>query len=252
VSCTKLNIKDSCGICMTEVSNEQFTVDASRKDIMETRKKLSDNVDKIYSKYYDLVHTVKEDFRAVGRFVTGRGIKNGEILDGLNILFHFLRDKQLAREEDTFQCCRTLHVLTKWLGGENPYPSYLHVPSLDDRFERIYKNNYKFRRLWVALLSEIVEYVQLMHVHDPTPRKFFEETKKLGFDREGFYIHGFDWSKIIGHINMAREKLDKESTPTFRERYAPWDTHRDAFLEDGGGRGVQVSELLAQLKEIGL
>ena len=85
-------------------------VDASRTDeqeklsrdvqIMQTRKKLSDKVDKIYSKYYDLVHTVKEDFRAVGRFVTGRGIKDGDIMDGLNILFHHLRDKQLARDKE--------------------------------------------------------------------------------------------------------------------------------------------------------
>jgi hypothetical protein len=111
-------------------------------------------------------------------------------------------------------------------------------------------NNYKFRRLWVAFLSEVVEYIQLMHVHDPTPRKFFEETKKLGFDREGFYIHGFDWSKIKGHINTAQQKLDKEPAATFPERYAPWDTYRDAFLEVGGGSGVEVSELLTQLKEI--
>ena len=90
-----------------------------------------------------------------------------------------------------------------------------------------------------------------MYVQDPAPRKFFEETKKLGFDREGSYIHGFDWSKIIGHINTAQGKLDKEPAATFRERYVPWDTHRDAFLEVDGGRGVEVSELLAQLKEIG-
>ena len=234
---------------MTEDSHEQFTFDASGKEIMETRKKLSDNVDKIYSKYYDLVHTVKEDFRRVGRFVTGKGIKDGDILDGLNILFHHLRDKHLEREEDTFQCCRSLNFFTKWLVGGYPHPSYLYVPSLDDRFERIYKNNYKFRRIWVAFLSEIVEYIQLIHVHDPTPRKFFEETKNLGFDREGFYIHGFDWSKIIGHINTAQQKLDKESTPTFRERYAPWDTHRDGILELDCGRGGQVSELLAQKVE---
>ena len=118
---------------MTEASNEQFTFDASGKEIMETRKKLSDNVDKIYSKYYDLVHTVKEEFRAVWRGVRRRGIGNGEILDGLNILFHHLRDHQLAREDDTFQCCRALHFSTKWLAGDNPYPSYLYVPSLDDR-----------------------------------------------------------------------------------------------------------------------
>ena len=72
-----------------------------------------------------LVNTVKKDFMTVGRFVTSRGIKDAEILDGLNILFHFLRDNQLAREEDTFQCCRSLHVFTKWLAGDNPYPAYL-------------------------------------------------------------------------------------------------------------------------------
>jgi hypothetical protein len=50
-------------------------VDASQKDekeklshdihIMEIRKKLGDNVDKIYSKYMGLVFTMKEDLKSV-------------------------------------------------------------------------------------------------------------------------------------------------------------------------------------------
>jgi hypothetical protein len=226
-------------------------VDAPQKEVMDTRKNLSDNVGEIYRKYQGLVNTVKEDFRSVGRFVTRTGIKDGDILDGLNLLDHHLRDKQLAQEADTFQCCRALNLFTKWLAGPYPFPAYLYVPSLDDRFKRIYNNNYKFRRLWVAFLTQIVEYIQLMHVHDPAPRNFFEETEKLGFDRDGFYIHGFDWSKIQGHIKTAQQKLMAEPKQTSLERYAFWDTHRDAFLRVGVGRGVQVSELLAQLKELG-
>jgi hypothetical protein len=91
------------------------------------------------------------------------------------------------------------------------------VPSLDDRFKRIYKNNYKFRRKWVAFLSEMVQYIQLMHVHVPTPRKFFEETSHLGFDKEGSYLHKFDWLKINRNINTAKERIQAESSPTFLE-----------------------------------
>ncbi len=81
--------------------------------IMETRKKLSDNVDRIYSKYMDLVFTVKEGFRTVRRGLTQSGIENGEILDGLNMLFHHLRDKELVREADKFECYRSLQIFTK-------------------------------------------------------------------------------------------------------------------------------------------
>ena len=112
MKCCVINIFHLCIYERLCKKMSKFTVDASRQDIMEARKKLSDNVDKIYSKYYDLVHTVKEDFRVVGRFVTGKGIKDGDILDGLNILFHHLRDKHLEREEDTFQCCRSLNFFT--------------------------------------------------------------------------------------------------------------------------------------------
>ncbi len=59
-------------------------------------------------------------------------------------------------------------------------------------------------------------------------------------------MYGFHWSKIKEHIKTAQQKLDTEDDATFRERYAPWDTHRGAFLEVGGGSGVEVVELLAQ------
>jgi hypothetical protein len=107
------------------------------------------------------VNTIKEDLMEDVRVVTRRTIKDGEILDGLNVLYHYLNDNKFEKGEDTYQCCAALHRWTKYLACDDRYKK--EKASKDDRFKRIYRNNYNFRRKWVAFLSGIVAYVELMH-----------------------------------------------------------------------------------------
>jgi hypothetical protein len=103
--------------------------------VLGARRKLSNNVDEMYRKYQDLVETLKENVMEFGRFVTRRGIKDGEILDGLNVLFHYVKDKGFERAEDTYQCCVSLHRWTKYLACDDVNKE--EVRTKDDRFKRI-------------------------------------------------------------------------------------------------------------------
>ena len=81
--------------------------------VLEARRKLSLDVYKVYRKYQDLVETVKEDLMAAVRVARNAMIKDGEILDGLNILYHHLKDHRFWIGEDTYRCCEILHRVTK-------------------------------------------------------------------------------------------------------------------------------------------
>jgi hypothetical protein len=129
--------------------------------VMQARAKLRNDVDKTHLQYQHLVNTIKEDLMEAVRVVTRRTIKDGEILDGLNVLYHYLNDNKFEKGEDTYQCCAALHRWTKYLACDDRYKK--EKASKDDRFKRIYRNNYNFRRKWVAFLSGIVAYVELMH-----------------------------------------------------------------------------------------
>jgi hypothetical protein len=129
--------------------------------VLVARAKLRRDVDKVYRNYQGLVETVKENARELGRVLTGTRIPDGEILDGLNILNHFLKDNMFLKGEDTMQCCAALRRWTKYLACDDKYKKA--VVSKDDRFKRIYRNNYKFRRQWVAFLREVADYVELMY-----------------------------------------------------------------------------------------
>ena len=102
--CNTKHIKDSVVIHMTEV-------------VPVSRETLTKDVYKIYRTYQDLVETIKENFMEVGRVLTRTRIEDGEILDGLNVLHHYLNDKKFSRQEDTISAER--HYIVG--------PSILHV-----------------------------------------------------------------------------------------------------------------------------
>ena len=218
--------------------------------ILKARAKLKTDVGRMYSKYYNLVETVKENVLELGRVLTGQGIKDGEILDGLNILYHHTRDKQFAPAEDTYQCCAALWRWTKYLACDDRYKKA--VASKDDRFKRIYRNNYNFRRNWVAFLSEIVDYVELMYTAKGKRQTLAIEVElqRMTENRSGWW-KGFDWSTVKEDIETANAKLAKEKALTWSEWLKPWDTHRDVLLEDGDGKRRDLMELLAELQKLG-
>jgi hypothetical protein len=211
--------------------------------VLEARGQLSRDVDKIYRKYQDLVETLKENLMEVGRVVRRRTIKDGEILDGLNILYHYLNDKKFEKGEDTYQCCAALHRLTKYLASDYRYKK--EEASKDDRFKRIYRNNYNFRRQWVAFLSGIVAYVELMYADADAMRV---ELARL--TRGHAWWDGFQWARVKGHIDTAKAELDKESQSASWTNLLPFDVKRDAVMEGGAGRRRELTELLAQLQEL--
>ena len=218
--------------------------------VLEAREKLRRDVDRMYSKYYNLVETLKENVMEFGRVLTGRGIKDGEILDGLNILYNYSKDKKYERAEDTYQCCAALHRWTKYLACDDKYKKT--VASKDDRFKRIYLNNYNFRRKWVAFLRGVVDYVELMY-EDKGERKTYTiqaEIEKMTLYSRAWWT-GFYWPTVQGHIETAEAKLAQEPDPAWYERLVPWDTHRGVLLEDGDGRRRDVGELLAELQKLG-
>jgi len=101
------------------------------------------------------------------------------------------------------------------------------------------------------LLSEIVEYVELIYANKTGDVKLYEEQELLSkMTPNPSWWHGFYWSTVKRRINTAKEKLETEPAPTLYERYAPWDIHRSALLEGGDGRRREVAELLEQLQEL--
>jgi hypothetical protein len=211
--------------------------------VKQMREKLRKDVDKTYLQYQHLVNTIKEDLKEAVRFVTRRTIKDGEILDGLNILYHYLNDNKFEKGEDTYQCCAALHRWTKYLACDDRYKK--EKASKDDRFKRIYRNNYKFRRSWVAFLSGIVKYVEVMHSDADAIRAELERLTK-GYP----WWNGFDWATVKGHIDAAKAELDKEPKSAPWTNYLPFDVDRRAVLEGEDGRRRDVTELLDRLREL--
>ena len=226
-------------------------VDGMSGAVLAAREKLRSDVYKGYSTYHDLVETVKEEVRGWWRGATGTGIKDGEILDGLNILWHYLKDHRFLKGEDTYQCCAALRRWTKYLACDDSAKKA--EASKDDRFKRIYLNNYKFRRQWVALLRGVVEYVELMYENEGERKTqvIHAEIARMTNKSPAWWA-GFDWPTVKGHIETAEAKLALENAPTMYERYAPWDIHRGVLLEGGrAGAGGDVAELLAELQIVG-
>ncbi len=111
----------------------------------------------------------------------------------------------------------TLHLCTKLLACDRKNdPNW---PSKDDRFKGIYKSNYQFRRDWVAFLSHVVAYVELM---------YSRETDEVD----------------LGLRRLA--KIDKEPPETTWQKVKKWVPGLGAGVDDGD----DVGEMLARLREL--
>jgi hypothetical protein len=154
-----------------------------------------------------------------------------------------LNDKKFEKGEDTYKCCGALYRWTKYLACDDRYKKA--KASKDDRFKRIYRNNYNFRRKWVALLSGIVKYVEVMHSGEDATRAELERLTK-GYP----WWNGFDWATVKGHIDAAKAELDKEPKSAPWTNYLPFDVDRRAVLEGEDGRRRDVTELLDRLREL--
>jgi hypothetical protein len=211
--------------------------------VTQARANLGEKVDKTDLEYKWLLNTIKEDL--IGPIK----IENGEILDGLYILDYYFKDNKFEKGEDTYQCCAALHRWTKYLACDDRYKK--EKASKDDRFKGIYRNNYKFRRRWVAFLSGIVAYVELMYENEGERKvdAIHLELKKLTGGRV-LLLDGFHWTTVKGHIDAAKALLEKEPTSAPWTNYLPFDVHRRAVLEGEDGRRRDVTELLDRLREL--
>ena len=117
--------------------------------------------------------------------------------------------------------------------------------SKDDRFTGIYQGNYKFRRNWVAFLSQIVGYVEMLWEDKKADDKLYLDTGKLASmtwaesfwdGRQGY--PAFEWSVIKRDIATAQAAIDQEPEPEPERSWLGW----------GGGKRVQAK--LHALKEL--
>ncbi len=63
-------------------------------------------------------------------------------------------------------------------------------------------------------------------------------------------LDGFDWATVKGHIDAAKEELDKEAKSAPWTNYLPFDWDRRAVLDGEDGRRRDVTELLDRLREL--
>jgi hypothetical protein len=172
----------------------------------------------------------------------------GDVVQGIEQLMkHWKRDyATFKRWEDTYHCCLTLHLCTKFLACDRKKDP--KRPSKDDRFNGIYEGNYQLRRDWVAFLSRIVAYVESMYLSTDTDKLYLNAerlTQMAHVYRASEWI-GYAWDAIKGHIDAAQDKISKEPAPTAWQKMRQWVPGRGAGLEDGD----DVGAMLARLREL--
>jgi hypothetical protein len=173
--------------------------------------------------------------RLVSRFgdtnlITPYGSKNylhvGQILGGLIQLTDYMATRPFKRSEDTYHCCELLRDCTCFLACDDKYkrPNYL---SKDDRFAGMYKANPKFRRVWVAFLRQLVQYVEMLYADEAAAKKLYLDPQKLADMHwsDIFWLGyggypAYSWAKINQDITTAEEaiKQEPEPKPTHWER----------------------------------
>ena len=128
---------------------------------------------------------------------------------GLAELADKMQTQRFYRTWDTYRCCEFLRDCTKYLACDGRYKREGWL-SKDDRFTGIYKSNYKFRRSWVALLSQIVGYVEMLS-EDEDKEKLYENGAKLAAMSWGeAEWKDYVWSTVKGHITTAQAAIDQE------------------------------------------
>jgi hypothetical protein len=174
----------------------------------------------------------------------------GDILLGLEMLSahwkrHFMT---FERKEETYWCCLTLQKCTEYLAGNHvANPSR---PTKDDLFKGVYESNRQFRRDWVAFLSHVAAYVELMYQStEDEAFKLYLNKARLISEMSNKYTakwwDGYDWSAIKGHIRAAQDKIDTEppEPPTLWQRFR-------GSIKAQSDSGRTVGEMLAQLQAL--
>ena len=168
----------------------------------------------------------------------------GQILGGLIELSEYMATKTFKRTEDTYQCCQLLRDCTVYLACDDKYKRKGRL-SKDDRFTGIYRGGYTFRRTWVAFLSQIAGYVEMLWEDEEADNRLYLNRDKLASMHHGvgdsFWLGrqgypAFEWSVIKRDIATAQAAIDQEPEP---ER---------SWLGWGGSKRVQAK--LHALKEL--
>jgi hypothetical protein len=173
-------------------------------------------------------------------------VLEGDILIGLQQLAdHWWRSfATFAREKETFHCCLTLHLCTKYLAdGRVRDP---HRPSKDERFIGVYESNWQFRRDWVAFLSHVVAYVEKMYsIETDADYKLYLHRQRLSGMTNVYrarWWEGYDWAAIKAHIETAQEQI-KNEPPSAWQKMRKWAGFTGAGLQDGDDMGEMLAEL---------
>jgi len=214
----------------------------------KSRWDLRTELNKIGGEYRSRVAAWFENRRKGTRFENDEG--EGDVVIGIRQLSNHWRTNfwTFERKNDTYHCCLTLHLCTKLLACDRKKDPFR--PSKDDRFKGIYESNNHFRRDWVAFLSHVVAYVELMYASETDESfKLYLNKNRLGAmhnDRRRWWWQGYDWPAIKGHIKAAQDKINKEPPPTAWQTMKKWVPGLGAELEDGD----DVGEMLARLREL--
>jgi hypothetical protein len=220
----------------------------------EARQKLVQELQTVHKTYERLAKRLGDEIS---------NIPIGGILGGQIQLSHYIATQTYKRTEDTYLFCQLLRNCTCYLACDDKYKREGH-PSKNDRFKRIYKNNYHFRRKWVAFLSQIVAYVEMLYEHEEDAgKKLYLTTDKLASMHYGlgdtFWLGRggypyFAWANIKQDITTAQEAIDKEPKQAPATNWLPLDWHRKALLDGGadvrGQRTQRVQDLLDELRQV--
>jgi len=215
------------------------------------RVKLADDLGTMCKTYDRLVSRFVE---ATANFFTPMNspkyVHDGVILLGVNGLSEYMATRSFSKTQDTYRCCEFLRNCTKYLACDGRYKRAGRL-SKDDRFAGIYKGKYEFRRSWVALLKQIVEYVEMLYEDEE------DENKKLYLNRETLasvhywgksFWEGYVWSTIKQHITTAEEAIKNEPEP----KKTVWERLKKSVSRTGEEQHIgDVPELLARLQELG-
>jgi hypothetical protein len=178
------------------------------------------------------------------------------ILDALMTLSNHMTTRPFKRTEDTVNCCEFLLYCTKYLACDDKYKSPRRKNwSKDDRFKGIYQGNSEFRRNWVALLSQIVRYVEMLYEGEEKGKKLYLNRLQLEkihgsnylWDGFGEFWPQYVWSTITQQITTAQAAIDAE--PEQPRQSGLWPFH--ANTKKAEPQGEDVPALLAQLQELG-
>jgi hypothetical protein len=182
------------------------------------------------------------------RYDSPNYVHPGKILGGLNELSEYMATRSFKKTQDTYKCCEFLRDCTKFLACDGKYQRPCHL-SKDDRFAGIYKGKCEFRRSWVALLRQIVQYVEMLCEDEE------DENKKLYLNRQTLasmywgenFWEGYVWSTIKQHITTAEEAIKKEPEP----KKTGWERLKNSVSRTGEEQHIgDVPGLLVRLQEL--